>query len=158
MIATAPRDLLALPIHENRPHWLLRSLPGWQGAHKARFGGNPGDAATLIVRVAVFQDATSARAAFVRLTPEQLYAFWPGRMAAPPEPLDAARRLPENDARVYFYPLRSPPESGDATNGQFTVLWQGRFVILAESIGVSAAELAPVLDVLLRSAAAPGEP
>jgi hypothetical protein len=150
-IALAPRDRLTLPIRENRPHWLLRSMSGWEGAHKVRFGGDQSDPNVIVVRVAVFQDEPSAEAALTRLTPALLYTFWRVQMAAEPEPFDYPIPLRGDEVRVFLYPLSSPSEAGDAVHGQFILLRRGRTVLVVQSIGVPAAELVPVLDTLHQS-------
>ena len=141
-ILLAPREVLGLPVRDNRPYWLLRTSPGWQSAHEIRFGGDPADPAVATVRVARFRDADTAHAAYRdRMTDEPVLFEYP-------EP------LPGDEAATYLYGVKLPPPiASDATlMGQLTALRAGSAVFLVESIGVHPEQLVPALAELVRRA------
>ncbi len=153
-ILLAPREVLGLPVRDNRPYWLLRTSPGWQSAHEIRFGGDPADPAVATVRVARFRDADTAHAAYARLTPAYLYAAYRDRMTDEPVPFEYPEPLPGDEAATYLYSVKLPPPiASDATlMGQLTALRAGSAVFLVESIGVHPEQLVPALAELVRRA------
>jgi hypothetical protein len=153
-ILLAPREVLGLPVRDNRPYWLLRGTPGWRSAHEIRFGGNPSDPAVATVRVARFRDADAARAAYARLTPAYLYAAYRDRMTDEPVPFDYPEPLPGDEVATYLYGVKLPATAPEGATllGQLTALRAGSAVLLVESIGVEPDQLVPALAELVRRA------
>ena len=81
-LARAPAASLPLPLREMRPHWLLREEPGWVGAHRVRFGGDPTDDDVLVIRAARFRDVATAQTPYARLTPAYCYRVFRHLMRA----------------------------------------------------------------------------
>lgn len=153
-ILLAPREVLGLPVRDNRPYWLLRTSPGWQSAHEIRFGGDPSDPAVATVRVARFRDADAAHDAYARLTPAYLHASYRDRMTDEPVPFDYPQSLPGDEVATYLYGVKLPataPE-GAVLLGQLTAVRAGSAVLLVESIGVDPDRLVPALAELVRRA------
>lgn len=153
-ILLAPREVLGLPVRDNRPYWLLRTSPGWQSAHEIRFGGDPSDPAMATVRVARFHDADAARAAYTHLTPAFLYAVYRDRMTDEPVPFEYPQPLPGDEVATYLYGVKLPATApaGATLLGQLTALRAGSVVLLVESIGVEPDQLVPTLAELVRRA------
>ena len=153
-IVLASAEDLALPLHENASHWLLRGQTGWCGAEEARFGGNPADPAVATVRGVVLRDPEAAARGFARLTPSYLYSLLRGRMNAVPRPTAYPETLSGDAVAVYEYDVRLPliysPDF--VLLGQLTVVRAGRTVVLVESIGVPPERLVPAVQEMVRAA------
>jgi hypothetical protein len=152
-LALTPSDELALPLHENHSHWLLRGESGWCGAKEARFGGDPADPAVATVRSVVLRDQDAAARGFARLTPGYLYSLLRGRMSAIPRPMAYPEPLDGDDVSVFEYDVRLPliysPDF--VLIGQLTAVRAGRAVFLIESIGVAQERLVPAVRELVRA-------
>ncbi len=152
-ISLAPAAPLALPIHEHRPHWLFRGAPGWLGAHRVRFGGDPADPAVTIVRTALFRDEREARAAFARLTPAYLHRILRHRMVDAPTVTAYPAALAGDEVQVLAFPALLPAdEREDALVGQLTTIRAGRTVLILESISVPPAQLVAAIAALTAAA------
>ncbi len=151
-ILLAPREVLGLPVRDNRPYWLLRTSPGWRSAHEIRFGGDPSDPAVATVRVARFRDAEAAHTAYARLTPAYLYAAYRDRMTDEPVPFEYPQPLPGDEAATYLYGVKLPATAPEGATllGQLTALRADSAVLLVESIGVHPEQLVPALAELVR--------
>jgi hypothetical protein len=152
-VVRAPGDVLDLPLHTQRPHWLMRDLPRWCAAAEARWGGDPGDRAFLSARAVRFRDETAAARALDKLTPEYLALAFRDRIAEGPRPVDYPARLPGDEAKVSEYRVLMPPEDADfELYGLYTAVRSGNVLILTENIGVQPEELVPTLEAMVRAA------
>ena len=151
-IAQAPAAVLALPLREERPGWLLREEAGWCAAHWASFGGGSGDAATLAVHVARFRDAGTAVTGAARLTPAYLTTLVRERMARPPHPVSPVVTFAEGTALLYEYGGQAPPSAMGTAAGALpvalAVLRSGPVVALLESIGLTPSQGEAVREAL----------
>jgi len=153
-IALAPREVLALPLYQSRPYWLLRSQPGWIGGHEVELGGGTNDPASASIRAARFRDVASASRAYGRLTPDYIYLLLRKRMDSVLYPFVYPAPLPGDAVAVMGYDVRLPPEVGrDVTIiGQMTAIRAGTVVLLVESIGIPPDQLVPALTQLTDAA------
>ena len=142
-IALAPRTVIDLPMQESRPYWLLRSQPGWLGAHEAQFGGGADDPGVATVRAARFRDVESATNAFAHLTADYIHLLLRDRVKSTLSPFPYPAPLPGDEAAVMAYDVRLPPEvPPDVTIiGQLTAIRAGRVVLFIESIGIPPQQL-----------------
>lgn len=152
-IAESPASALGLPVRQSGTHWLLREAGGWQESYSIVYGGAPADPAFAAVRVGWFRSADAAHRAFARLTPAYLYRLWYDRMTDPPQEVTYSLPLPGDAAVVLVYGVRLPPEAGPTRlEGQMTLVWAARAVIVVDSIGVPTERLAPAITAMTRAA------
>jgi hypothetical protein len=141
-LVDAVAEPMTLPERESLPHWLLRSAPGWQGAHKRSLGGNAQDGAAAVVRVALFSDAAAAHNAFTMLTPPRLYHVFRHRLAAQPTPVPQPTALAGDEVQAFQYAVRGsfrePPPDLPV---DMVAVRAGRAVLLVDSIGLPPARL-----------------
>lgn len=156
-LAGAPEELLDVPARVDRPSWLLRRKPGWEGAHEVEYGGTNADHARTVIQTVVFVDTATAAEAFARLTPEYLRRLRGERMDALPRAVTPSVPLVADEIAVTEYPLKMAPDDPDAGKEmivQLITLRAGRVVIVIDSIGYGYKELAPVVAELARAARA----
>lgn len=155
-VALAPREQFGLALHDSRPYWLLRSDPGWKGAHEIRYGGDPEDTAVAVVRAVRFADEAAAQRGFARLSPDYLLTAYRDRMITEPRVTDYPLLLAGDQVVVYAYGVRLPAEIAAEVRiyGQQTAVRAGLIVMLVESIGVIPERLAPAIEALVAAAAA----
>ena len=152
-IVLTPGVMVDLPLHEHRPHWLLRDLPRWCAASEARWGGNAEDRAYLTARAVRFRDAGAAARAIERLTPRYLAVVFRDRILEGPWPVEFPGAQPGDEGRADEYALRiSPDENGLPMIGQYLAVRSGKAVILTESIGLGPDELVSVVRAMVREA------
>jgi hypothetical protein len=152
-VVLAAGEATDLPLHDKRPHWLMRDLPRWCGAAEARWGGDDGDRAVLTARAVRFRDEVAATRALDRVTPEYLARAFRDRIADGPTPLDFPTPLPGDEAKANEYSVRLPPEFSDLRlTGQYIAVRSGKAIVVSESIGLPPEELVPVLDAMVRTA------
>ena len=155
-IALTPRDMLNLPVREGRPYWLLRSQPGWLGAHETSYGGAPGDGAVVVVRTVLFQDDAAARSAFAQLTPEYLHLLLRDRIKVEPPPFQVLPPSESDELSVSHYQIPLPAETRE--DEEFVVFVDmmfartGRAVLFLESLGLTFEQQVDVMNLLTRTA------
>jgi len=154
-VVLAPGAAFDLPLHESRPHWLMRDLPRWCGAAEARWGGDPEDRAVLTTRAVRFRDDNAAARALDKLTPEYLAIVFRDRIAGGPTPVDYPMPLPGDEAKADEYDVRLPPDLAAQLRltGQFLAVRSGKALILTESIGLPPDELVPAVERMIEVAA-----
>ena len=152
-VVESPGEVLDLPLHEQRAHWLMRDLPRWCGAAEARWGGDPGDAGVLTARAVRFRDENAATRALDKLTPEYLALAFRDRIEEGPTPVDYPAPLPGDEAKANSYRVRLPPEDADfKLYGQYVAVRTGKALIITESIGLPPEQLVPAIATMVRAA------
>ena len=142
------------PIHatSERPHWLLRSAPGWLAGHEAGYGLFTAGEAVASVRVVLFKDAATAAQGYARLTPEYLARSFPNDIALVPwvDPLRGEVGAAQADA--YSYVIAAGQSVPSPYTGRLLKFRQGRVVALIASLGLSDVQLAAGATAMAREA------
>lgn len=157
-VALGPEGVWPIHATSSRPHWLLRSAPGWQSAHQVGYGLLNAGEAVAVVRAVVFADEESAIAGFEKLTPEYLVRSFPSEIALMPwlDPLQSDEPAAQVEAYTYFIPLPFAPNVPSPFPGRLVKMRQGRVVAVYSSIGLSDAQLAAGAAAMAREADALG--
>ncbi|HEV2123571.1 MAG TPA: hypothetical protein VGW38_12450 [Chloroflexota bacterium] len=153
-IALTPRDTLSLPVRDSRPYWLLRSQPGWLGAHEISFGGAPGDGAVVVVRTVLFENDEAASSAFARLTPGYIQLLLRDRIKEEPPPFQALPSSDSDELSVSHYQIPLPTDAGEdfVVSIDMMIARAGRVVLFVESLGLPFDEQIDTVNLLSRSA------